>query len=121
MTIPFGISLIDLIDIIIVSVILYQIFVWLKGTAGMQLLRGLLIIFAVYFLAQQLGLRTLNWLMERFVTIILIVIIIVLANCAGRSRIGRTVPFQVRYLARHQGQRRGAPAYRCRRKMRAER
>ena len=91
MTIPFGISLIDLIDIMIVSVILYQIFVWLKGTAGMQLLRGLLIIFVVYFLAQQFGLRTLNWLMERFVTIILIVIIIVFQPELRRAleRIGR--------------------------------
>lgn len=91
MTIPFGLSLIDLIDMVIVSVILYQIFVWLKGTAGMQLLRGLLIIFAVYFLAQQLGLRTLNWLMERFVTIILIVIIIVFQPELRRAleRIGR--------------------------------
>ena len=91
MILPFGISLIDLIDVAIVSVILYQIFVWLKGTAGMQLLRGLFIIFIVYFLAQQFGLRTLNWLMERFVTVILIVIIIVFQPELRRAleRIGR--------------------------------
>lgn len=91
MTLPFGIHWIDLIDILIVAFLLYQIFVWLKGTAGMQLLRGLFIIFLVYFAAQQLGLRTLNWLMEKFVTVMLIVIIIVFQPELRRAleRLGR--------------------------------
>ncbi|MCX5748672.1 MAG: diadenylate cyclase CdaA [Candidatus Saganbacteria bacterium] len=91
MTLPLGIQWVDLIDILIVAFILYQVFIWLKGTAGMQLLRGLLIVFVIYFAAQQLGLRTLNWLMEKFVTIILIVIIIVFQPELRRAleRLGR--------------------------------
>jgi len=91
MTLPLGIQWIDLIDIAIVAFLLYQVFVWLKGTAGMQLLRGLLIIFVIYFAAQQLGLRTLNWLMEKFVTVMLIVIIIVFQPELRRAleRLGR--------------------------------
>lgn len=77
MTLPFGITAVDFIDIIIVTVLLYQIFVWLKGTAGMQLLRGLLVVFVIYMVSQLLGLRILNWMMEKFVTIIFVVIIIV--------------------------------------------
>ncbi len=91
MILPFGIQWIDVIDILIVAFILYQVFIWLRGTAGMQLLRGLLIIFIVYIAAQQLGLRTLNWLMEKFVTVILIVIIIVFQPELRRAleRLGR--------------------------------
>lgn len=91
MSFPFGISWIDIADVLIVAFLLYQVFVWLKGTAGMQLLRGLLIIFVIYIASQQLGLRTLNWLMERFVTVLLIVIVIVFQPELRRAleRLGR--------------------------------
>lgn len=91
MTLPMGFSWVDILDIVIVAFLLYQIFIWLKGTAGMQLLKGLLIIFAVYIVAQQLGLRTLNWLLDRFVTVILIIIIIVFQPELRRAleRLGR--------------------------------
>jgi len=91
MIFPLGISWIDIIDVVIVAFLLYQVFVWLKGTAGMQLLRGLLIIFVIYIASQQLGLRTLNWLMERFVTVLLIVIVIVFQPELRRAleRLGR--------------------------------
>ncbi len=92
MSFPFGISWIDIADVLIVAFLLYQVFVWLKGTAGMQLLRGLLIIFVIYIASQQLGLRTLNWLMERFVTVLLIVIVIVFQPELRRAleRLGRS-------------------------------
>jgi len=88
---PFGISWIDALDIAIVAFLLYQIFVWFKGTAGMQLLKGLLVLFLIYIAAQQLGLRTLNWFMDRFVTVILVVIVIVFQPELRRAleRLGR--------------------------------
>ncbi len=91
MNFPFGISWVDLLDVLIVAVLFYQIFVWFKGTAGMQLLKGLLVLFFVYIAAQQLGLRTLNWLMDRFVTVILIVVVIVFQPELRRAleRLGR--------------------------------
>ncbi len=91
MTLPFGISWIDVLDILIVAALLYQVFLWLKGTAGIELLKGLLIIFVVYFLAQQIGFRTLNWLLEKFVTVILIIVIIVFQPELRRAleKIGR--------------------------------
>lgn len=91
MTLPYGIKLLDVIDILIVAFLLYQLFIWLKGTMGMQLLKGLLILFFIYLLSQQLGLRVLNWLMDRFVTVILIVIVIVFQPELRRAleRLGR--------------------------------
>ncbi len=91
MNLPFGISWIDMIDIAIVALLLYQIFMWFKGTAGMQLLKGLLILFFVYITSQQLGLKTLNWLMDRFVTVILVIIVIVFQPELRRAleRLGR--------------------------------
>lgn len=96
MTLPFNLNWVDILDILIVAIILYQIFRWLSGTIGMQLLRGLLIIFVIYLVSQQLGLKTLNWLMEKFVTVILIVVIIVFQPELRRAleRIGRGRFFQ---------------------------
>lgn len=76
-SLPVGIRWLDLLDVLIVAVFLYQILLWLKGTAGMQLLRGLIIIFIVYMLGKQLELRTVEWLLEKFITVLLILIIIV--------------------------------------------
>ncbi len=88
---PFGIQWIDLIDILIVAFILYKLFHWLKGTAGIELLKGLAIIFLIYFAAQVLGLKILNWLMDKFATVILIVVVIVFQPELRRTleRIGR--------------------------------
>jgi len=87
----FSIRWLDILDILIVAAFLYQILLWLKGTGGMQLLRGMFIIFILYLVSQQLELNTLKWLLERFVTVILIVIIIVFQPelRRGLERLGR--------------------------------
>ncbi len=91
MTLPFGIKFLDIVDILIVAFLLYQLFVWLKGTVGMQLIRGIFILLFIYFVSQQLGLRVLNWLMDRFVTVFLIVLVIVFQPelRRGLERLGR--------------------------------
>lgn len=81
----------DIIDIIIVAYLLYQVLLWLRGTAGMQLLRGLLIILLFYIVAERFGLYTVHWLFEKFVTVILVAVIIVFQPELRRAleRIGR--------------------------------
>ena len=81
----------DIIDIIIVAYLLYQVLLWLRGTAGMQLLRGLLIILLFYIVAERFGLYTVHWLFEKFITVILVAVIIVFQPELRRAleRIGR--------------------------------
>ena len=81
----------DILDIIIVAYLLYQVLKWLRGTAGMQLLRGLLFILLGYIVAERFGLYTLHWLFEKFVTVILVIVIIVFQPELRRAleRIGR--------------------------------
>ncbi|MFH1238742.1 MAG: diadenylate cyclase CdaA [bacterium] len=59
-------TLVDFLDILIVAYIFYQLFMLIKDTLALQVLRGLIVIIAVTFLAQAIGLETVRWLMRGF-------------------------------------------------------
>ena len=54
----------DLIDIIIVSFIIYKLYTLLKGTIAAQIFVGLMIILFLSFVAQAANLRVLSWLLK---------------------------------------------------------
>jgi diadenylate cyclase len=58
------VTLLDIIDIALVSFICYKLYSLLKGTIAMQILFGLMIILFLSFLAQAVNLRTLSWLLN---------------------------------------------------------
>jgi diadenylate cyclase len=68
---------IDVIDISLVAVFLYYLILWLRGTQAINLLRGLVLLAALYITARLLGFHTINWLFEKFAAVILVVIAIV--------------------------------------------
>lgn len=88
---PIEFKLVDLIDIAVVSAVLYYILVWLQGTRALALIRGLLAIIVLYVIGKMFGLQTINWLLEKLGTIILVVIIILFQPELRRAleRIGR--------------------------------
>jgi len=59
-----GLSLIDVIDVLIVAVVIYNILSLIKGTRAIQIASGFIVIFAIFLLSGELGLRTLNWLLR---------------------------------------------------------
>ncbi len=75
--VPFHFTLIDVLDILIVSYLLYQILTWFKGTRALQLLRGLIFIFGLYIVGELLQLTTIVWLLQKMATIIVISLIVV--------------------------------------------
>ncbi|WP_028950348.1 diadenylate cyclase CdaA [Sulfurihydrogenibium subterraneum] len=54
----------DILDILIVSVIIYFLLKFLAGTRGWQILIGLLFLLSVWLLAKILNLNTLEWIFE---------------------------------------------------------
>jgi diadenylate cyclase len=89
----FGIAIrpVDIVDIAIVAVVFYYLLLWLQGTRAMQLIRGFLIILAVFLAGRFFDLRTINWLFDKFTTVILVLLIIVFQPELRRAleRIGR--------------------------------
>jgi diadenylate cyclase len=69
--------LIDLIDILIVSFIIYRLLALMKGTRAAQMVTGLVLIFIVAFIAFWFQLIGLSWLFTNLATIGFIVLVIV--------------------------------------------
>lgn len=84
----------DIVDILIVSYIIYRIILLIRGTRAVQMLAGIVVITIIYFVANRLDLLTLNWLLRTFLSSILLIIIIVFQNDIRRAltQVGKT-PF----------------------------
>jgi diadenylate cyclase len=67
----------DLLDILLVSFILYRFFLLIKGTRAVQLLRGMLLLLLAYLVSHALGLNTITWLVQSTATMIIVAIPVV--------------------------------------------
>ena len=81
----------DAADIILVAIIIYQVFLFLKGTQAIQVLAGMFLLFIVYLGAKRLELFTLEWLLDGVVRSFLLIVIILFQADIRRvlSRMGR--------------------------------
>ncbi|HYM68336.1 MAG TPA: diadenylate cyclase CdaA [bacterium] len=61
--VPFPLRVWDLVDILVVTVIVYQVLMLIRGTRAVQLVSGLAVLFGVYVVSRWLGLYTLQWLL----------------------------------------------------------
>lgn len=85
-----------LVDIIIIAAIVYRLLLLIRGTRTMQMVLGILIIAGSAFLLSQIyPLTTLKWLMDRFYSSILIIIVILFQEDIRRvlSRMGKKTVF----------------------------
>jgi diadenylate cyclase len=67
----------DIVDILVVACIIYQVFLLIKGTRARQLVVGLIIVFLAFYVARKLELFTLGWILNNFVASIVIVIVVI--------------------------------------------
>lgn len=67
----------DLLDILLVSYVLYRFFLLIKGTRAVQLLRGMLLLLLAYLISHALGLNTITWLVQSTATMIIVAIPVV--------------------------------------------
>ena len=66
----------DIIDVLLVTLLLYQIIVRIKGTRALPAIYALVLIVLVYFFSREMGIYTLQWLLENFLASLFIIIII---------------------------------------------
>lgn len=79
-------------DILLVAIIFYSIFLLLRGSRAVHVLIGLIIILMIYFLSKALQLVALGWLMDRFLTVTLVAIPVIFQQelRMGLERLGNT-------------------------------
>ncbi|WP_081856457.1 diadenylate cyclase CdaA [Thermodesulfobacterium commune] len=67
----------DVVDIFVVSFLIYRILLLIQGSRALQMAAGLSVVVLLYFVSDALQLLTLNWILNTFMSSILILIIIV--------------------------------------------
>ncbi|PWA09250.1 TIGR00159 family protein [Pueribacillus theae] len=67
----------DIIDILLVTYVIYKLTMLIRGTKAIQLLKGISVIIAVWFLSSAFQLRTLQWLVEQAINFGFLAIIII--------------------------------------------
>ena len=80
MTIPvlgIAIGLHDIIDILLVTILLYHVILFVQGTRGGAALHGLLLLIVFYFATRPLGINTVTWILENFLGSIVLVVTII--------------------------------------------
>ncbi|NBO37591.1 TIGR00159 family protein [bacterium] len=80
-----------LLDIVLVSVLCYQIMKMLRGTRAVQVIIGMIFIFIAYAFSGYLELNTLNWIISKFYSSIIVVVIVLFQDDLRRllTRMGR--------------------------------
>lgn len=86
--------LLDALDIALVAFIIYRIILLIKGTRAVQMLLGIAVILAVYVASQLTGLYTLQWILDNFLTSIVLVVVVIFQSDIRRAlmHVGRN-PF----------------------------
>ncbi len=85
----------DILDILVVAFIIHQLISIIRGTRSVQMVVGIGILTIIYFLASVLDLSALLWVMQNFLSSILLIVIIVFQQDIRRAltQVGRS-PFQ---------------------------
>ena len=72
-----GFRLTDVIDVVIVTFVVYKILCFIRETRAEQLVKGLLFLVVATFASELFNLHTLNWILEGTLTLGVIALIIV--------------------------------------------
>ena len=83
--IPYNVRPQDILDILIVTYIIYRIMILIQGTRAVQMLFGLALIFILFFVSQRWELYTLNWILGNFLASIIIITVILFQNDIKRA------------------------------------
>lgn len=83
--------LLGMLDILIVTMLIYRVLLLIRGTRAAYMLLGLLSVVGVYLLARQLSLRTVGWMLDQLISYSLLIVIIVFQSDLRRGllRVGR--------------------------------
>lgn len=93
----FSISIIDIIEIVIVSFLFYQILLWIKSTRAWNLFKGIMVILLFVLIAAIFQMNTILWIAENTLNVGLIALVIIfqpelrkaLENIGGKNIVGR--------------------------------
>ena len=98
-----GIRIADIVEIIILSFLLYHILVWVKNTRAWSLLKGVLVIAVFVLLAEYFEMTTILWIVQNLFSVAVMAIVVILqpelrkaVEELGRKKIISSImPFEI--------------------------
>ena len=81
----------DFVEVFVLAIIFYRVFLFIKGTRTIQIMKGLFVIVLIALLAKIMNLHTISWILEKVLAIGVIALLIVFQPELRRalSRIGQ--------------------------------
>jgi uncharacterized protein (TIGR00159 family) len=67
----------DIADILIMTILVYQLYIWFRKTRALQVVLGLASVVLMYILTKNLGLFMTSWILQELGTVIFVLIIVV--------------------------------------------
>lgn len=67
----------DLLDIGVITYITYKVLLYLKGTRTFKILLGCAVLFITYFLTDYYQILTINWILNNFISSIIVILVII--------------------------------------------
>jgi uncharacterized protein (TIGR00159 family) len=88
-----GSVLTTIVDVALVYYLIYRVLLTIRGTRAAQMIVGIVLIGAAFFVAERLELTTVSWLLDNFISYFIILIIVVFQQDIRRAlgRIGSNV------------------------------
>ncbi len=99
-----GTVLTTVVDVALVYYLIYRLLLTIRGTRAAQMVVGIVLIGAAFFVAERLELTTVSWLLDNFISYFIILIIVVFQQDIRRAlgRIGSNIlPFGRRSESSH--------------------
>lgn len=70
----------DILDILIMSVLVYQLYSWFRRSRAIQVLAGLGVVIAFFFLTRLTGLQMTSWVLQQLETVMIVLVVVVFQN-----------------------------------------
>jgi len=67
----------DIIDMLLVAIVLYKLYIMIRDTRAVALLKGLIVLLVATLVSKWLGLNVINWLLQKSMTVVLVALPIV--------------------------------------------
>lgn len=76
---------VDILDILLVSFIIYWLLLFIRGTRAVQMLFGLMILMILYVVSKKAGMVTFQWLLGNFLGNLLVVLVVIFQSEIRRA------------------------------------
>lgn len=92
-TLTFGGVATTVVDVALVYYLIYRLLLTIRGTRAAQMIVGIVLVGAAFFIAERIELSTVSWLLDNFISYFIILIIVVFQQDIRRAlgRIGQNV------------------------------